>query len=171
MILGQNEVFCLEYRAYGRGEGGGGGPDYSSEECDNRLFKMKYVWCVFRLRRQILFYSHAQELSLCPTNLNFLIHVTLQPDGVNTWYFKLRFLDLTEIIRPTTQGCKDIYLIFFFQRADLEKLGSEHAFQLYTYTLRHFSREEGRGTPTPPDYTEIQTPSLYRVKTFAYPVL
>ena len=78
------------------------GPDYSSEECDNRLFKMINVCCVFRLRRQILFCNHAKELSLCPTNLNFLIHVTLQPDGVNTWYFKLRFLDLTEIIRPTT---------------------------------------------------------------------
>ena len=38
-----------------------------------------------------------KELSFCH-KLEFLIPTSLQPDGVNLWYFKLVWLDLTEII-------------------------------------------------------------------------
>ena len=38
-----------------------------------------------------------KELSFAPFS-NFLISVSLQPDAVNLWYFKLSFFDLTELI-------------------------------------------------------------------------
>ena len=41
-----------------------------------------------RLRRNLVF----------ATNWNFLITISLQPYGVNLWYFKLRFFDLREFI-------------------------------------------------------------------------
>ena len=31
------------------------------------------------------------------TNSNFLIPISLQPDGVNLWYFKLGLFDLPEL--------------------------------------------------------------------------
>ena len=37
---------------------------------------------------------------------NFLILISLQPDGVNLWYFKLRLLDLTEIIVWNVYGLR-----------------------------------------------------------------
>jgi len=41
----------------------------------------------------------------------------------------------------------------FFLWAGHEKLGYEHAFQPYTYSLRPFSWRGGRQTPSPPGYT------------------
>ena len=38
------------------------------------------------------------------TNLNFLTPISLQPDGVNLWYFKLRLFDLTELIVWNIKG-------------------------------------------------------------------
>ena len=32
------------------------------------------------------------------TNSDFLIHISLQPDGINLLYFKLRLFDLTDFI-------------------------------------------------------------------------
>ena len=32
------------------------------------------------------------------TNSNFLIHISVQPDGVGYWFFKVRLFDLTEFI-------------------------------------------------------------------------
>ena len=48
------------------------------------------------------------------TNSNFLIPISLQSDGVNLYYFKLRLSDITEFIvwniylRYSTMGYKDI---------------------------------------------------------------
>ena len=47
------------------------------------------------------------------TNSNFLIFISLQPDILNLWYFKLILFDLTELIhsfkylRSATLGSKD----------------------------------------------------------------
>ena len=44
------------------------------------------------------------------TNLNFLISISLHPDGINLRYFKLRIFDLihgSKYPRYTTFGCKD----------------------------------------------------------------
>ena len=40
------------------------------------------------------------------SNLNFLIPIYLQPDGVNLWCFKLRLFDLTEFIVWNFKGLK-----------------------------------------------------------------
>ena len=47
---------------------------------------------------------------------------------------------------PSTQNFLG-YHSNFFQWAGLIKLGFEHAFQPYTYSLRLFSMDGGRGTP------------------------
>ena len=49
---------------------------------------------------------------------------------------------------PSTQTKKVIDL-FFFQWAGLEKLGYEHAFQPYTYSLISFSKGEAWDTLLP----------------------
>ena len=38
------------------------------------------------------------------TNLNFLTPISLQPDGVLLWYFKLRLFDLPELIGWNIKG-------------------------------------------------------------------
>ena len=40
-------------------------------------------------------YTETKELSICH---KLLIPISLQPDSVKLWYFKLRLLDLTEFI-------------------------------------------------------------------------
>ena len=39
-----------------------------------------------------------QRNSVFDTNSNFLIPISIQPNGVNLWYFKLRLFDLTDFI-------------------------------------------------------------------------
>ena len=38
------------------------------------------------------------------TNSNFLTPIAWQPDGENLWYYKLRLLDLTELIVWNIKG-------------------------------------------------------------------
>ena len=38
------------------------------------------------------------------TNSNFKIPISLLPDNVNPWYFKLRLFDLTELKFLSTKG-------------------------------------------------------------------
>ena len=63
---------------------------------------------------------------------------------------------------PSTQTIKVIGLIFFLW-AGLEKLGYEHAFQPYTYSLRPFSR--GGGAKRPPRlYIDLDPPACLGLK-------
>ena len=41
------------------------------------------------------------------TNFNFIIHISLQIDEVDLWYFKLRLFDLTELIVWNIKGLQD----------------------------------------------------------------
>ena len=52
------------------------------------LFLNAYVWS-FKFAFQMNW--------VLVTNSNFVIHISLQPDGVNLWYFKLRLLDQKEL--------------------------------------------------------------------------
>ena len=61
-------------------------------------------------------YLSTQRNWVLATKLNFfipMIPMSLQPDGVNLWYFKLDYLILTiivwNIIRFTTLGCQGMY--------------------------------------------------------------
>ena len=49
-------------------------------------------------------WSSWQRNSVFATNSNFLIPISLQPDVVNLWYFKLCMFDLTEFIFWHIQG-------------------------------------------------------------------
>ena len=52
---------------------------------------------LFVNKTHILIYnSTIKELQVFATNSNCLIHISLQPDGVNLRYFKLSLLHLTE---------------------------------------------------------------------------
>ena len=66
---------------------------------------------------------------------------------------------------PSTQTIKVINLIFF-QSADLEKLGFEHAFQPYIYSLRPFSKGGGRKTPPSSLYIDSDPPAFIGLKKY-----
>ena len=52
-------------------------------------------------------FSFRKELSLCH-KLNFVITISLEPDDVNLWYFKLRLFDLTEFIGWNNHGLRPL---------------------------------------------------------------
>ena len=58
------------------------------------------------LIRFIIYFGILKEFSFCPKLK--LIPMSLQPDSVNLWYFKLKWLlELPEYQRSTTSGRKD----------------------------------------------------------------
>ena len=63
------------------------------------------------------FVKYALNNLLLATNLNLVIPITLQSDGINLWYLKLWLVDLTEFLDKNikgllpTSGCKDIVIV------------------------------------------------------------
>ena len=63
-----------------------------------KIFKMlsMYHYCIFKLNEDIA--KFVQRNWVFVTNSNFPIPITLNPDCVSLWHFKLRLIDLTEFI-------------------------------------------------------------------------
>ena len=57
---------------------------------ENDIYRIKYLFlfCSFCLWKKVNW--------IFATNLNFLLPISLQLDGVNLWFFKVRLFDLTE---------------------------------------------------------------------------
>ena len=81
-------------------------------------------------------------------NSNFLILISLQPDGVHFWYFKLYLLFKQTECAHTTLGCKDIRNRKFkllaklnsFFLFSLTELSSQSACRCYFRLFQKFSR-------------------------------
>ena len=75
-----------------------------SQKCNNTFFfwkASKYLKC-WQIRDRL----HSKRISVFATNSDFPIPVSLQPDSVNVWYFKLRWFDLTELSKVNDIGLK-----------------------------------------------------------------
>ena len=64
------------------------------------LFNLNAKNCVF-LKGLV---KNLQRNWVFTTNSHFLTHKSLQPNGVNLWYFKFRLFDLTELIVWNIKG-------------------------------------------------------------------
>ena len=69
------------------------------KELWDKIYYLKFNFLVF-LSSFVL--KHAINVTIVRfvhcKNFNFLIPISLQLDGVNLWYFKVRLFDLTELI-------------------------------------------------------------------------
>ena len=59
-------------------------------ECQKSVFFNMYG------KHSTLNYTEGKRNWVFATNLNFLTPISLQPDGVSLWYFKIRLFDLIE---------------------------------------------------------------------------
>ena len=61
-----------------------------------RLRRLSWMWSLNGLFNDLT--KKKKKELVFATSSNFLISISLESDGVNLWYFKLRLIDLTEFI-------------------------------------------------------------------------
>ena len=81
----------------------------------HNYFTRKLMQCYFT---KVSHYQFVRQRNWVFTkNSNFLIPISLQPDAVNRWYFKLRLFDLTEFKVWNIKGLRHwVAKIFAFSR-------------------------------------------------------
>ena len=83
----------------------------SNKICWSNGAKFKLVTLFYKFMIKENLKSCLNKLNLTPVLLqrNFLIPISLQPDGINLWYFKLKLLYLTKFIVWNIIGLQNVF--------------------------------------------------------------